>query len=355
MARWIGTVVLVVVAGLLVAFEAQALFVLFGGVLLAIFLKTLAELVVRHTRMPYWLAVVELVVVFVASAVGLAIAAGPTLVTQTSNLVQALPPALHEIETRLAQYFGDGVFGSRLEELRPTTSTLLAGARGAVTGSMQGIAALVVMLFLGFYGALSPKSYARVMTAVLPPQHRPRARQVMSEAARRLGRWLVGRAIAMGFVAVTTCVGLLALHIPLALVLGVLAGVLTFIEFFGPILSSIPPILLALNRSPTQAAWVIVLFLGIHLVEGYILTPFIARRAVHFPPACTLSLQALFGALFGVLGLTFATPTGIVLVTIVELLWVRDVLGEAGLPVQKVSSTARSSVEASTTSQRVQQ
>jgi predicted PurR-regulated permease PerM len=56
------------------------------------------------------------------------------------------------------------------------------------------------------------------------------------------------------------------------------------------------------------------------------LTPLLARRAVHFPPAYTLAAQTLFGALFGALGLTFATPTCIVAATVVEMLYVRDVL-----------------------------
>lgn len=67
-------------------------------------------------------------------------------------------------------------------------------------------------------------------------------------------------------------------------------------------------------------------------LHRYILTPIIARTAVRFPPAYTLALQALFGSLFGILGLTFATPTGIVAVTIIELLYVRDVLGDRALP-----------------------
>lgn len=351
MARYIFGAAFVIVAILLVVFEAQALFVLFAGVLLAIFLKTVADALVRFSRMPYKLAVLEIVLVLVGATVGLVISAGPTLAQQATNLLQALPVALHTAESYVTRYLGDGAFGTSHppSELLPAGREILAGARGAVTGSVEVVAALVVIAFMGFYGALSPKSYARIALAVLPSEHRPRANQVLSECVRRLGRWLLGRAVAMAFVGVTTCIGLWALHLPLALVLGVLAGALTFIEFFGPIVSAFPPLLIALAASPPKALWVLVLFVGIHLVDGYVLTPFIARRAVNFPPAYTLSLQALFGALFGVVGLSFATPTGIVAVTLVELLWVRDVLG------QNVSSTARSSVEPSTTSHRVQQ
>jgi predicted PurR-regulated permease PerM len=263
----------------------------------------------------------------------LALSAGPQLVRQMSNLIETLPSAFHNVEGYAEKYLGDGwATTARATDLHPTATTIVAGARGAVLGSFQIIAGLVVIGFTGLYGALSPRAYARVALVVVPPQHRVRARQVLTETVRRLGRWIVGRAVAMAFVGVATSAGLWALHVPLAFALGVLAGVLAFIEFFGAIASAIPPILLALSVSPSKAAWVVVLFLGVHLVEGYLLTPFIARTAVHFPPGYTLALQALFGALFGILGLTFATPTGIVAVTIIEILYVRDVLGERTLP-----------------------
>ena len=333
MARWFLILLLVTVAVLLIVFEADALFVLFGGVLLAVFLKTVADALVRVSRMPYRLAVVEIVLILVGSAVVLALSAGPRLVQQMSNLIQALPAALHNGEGYAKKYLGDGwATTATASNLKPAANTIVAGAGGAVLGSVQAAAGLIVIGFMGLYGALSPRAYARVALAVVPPQHRVRARQVMTETVHRLGRWLVGRAVAMAFVGVATSVGLWALHVPLALALGVLAGALAFIDYFGAIASAIPPILLALGKSPTTAAWVVVLFFGVHLVEGYLLTPFIARTAVHFPPGYTLALQALFGALFGILGLTFATPTGIVLVTIVELLYVRDVLGERTLP-----------------------
>lgn len=333
MARYFFIALGVTVAVLLVAFEADALFVLFAGVLFAVFLKTVADLLVRVSRMPYRLAVVEVVLVLFGSAVVIVLSAGPRLVQELGKLAQALPDALHNVSGYARRYLGDGwAAASSSSELHSAGGTLLAGARGAVLGSMQALAALVVVAFMGVYGAFSPRAYERVALAVLPPQHRPRARQVMSEVVHRLGRWLVGRAVAMAFCGLATSIGLWALHIPLALALGVLAGALAFVEYFGAIASAVPPLLLALGQGPGKAAGVLVLFFCVHLVEGYVLTPFIARTAVHFPPAYTLALQALFGALFGVLGLTFATPTGIVAVTVIELLYVRDVLGERKLP-----------------------
>jgi len=65
-----------------------------------------------------------------------------------------------------------------------------------------------------------------------------------------------------------------------------------------------------------------------HIVEGYVLTPFITRGTVRFPPAFTLGFQLLLGGLFGVAGLTFATPVAVIGVIFVKKLYVEDYLGD---------------------------
>jgi predicted PurR-regulated permease PerM len=138
----------------------------------------------------------------------------------------------------------------------------------------------------------------------------------------------------MAFVGLASAIGLKLMDIPLALVLGILAGVLAFVEYAGAILSAIPPMLLALSKGPMHAIWVALLFTAIHVVDGYLLTPFVLRKAVRFPPAFTLAAQMLFGAALGVLGLTFATPICVVGVTLIRKLYVEGSLGERDLSLR---------------------
>jgi len=63
---------------------------------------------------------------------------------------------------------------------------------------------------------------------------------------------------------------------------------------------------------------VLIFFVGLHIVEGYVLTPLLARKTVHLPPASTLATQVLLATLLGPLGLTFATPLLVVAVTVAE-------------------------------------
>jgi predicted PurR-regulated permease PerM len=323
-------VLVIVVLGLVIAFQARTLFVLFGGVLLAILLKTCAEIVSKRTHVPYKAVVAALVLSIVSATAAIIVVAGPHIVDQAAQLGRSLPPALGQAMDRIRHALGEGgAFAvPRVDELKPEAKSIVAGAQGAVAGSVELVASVVIIGFVGLYGALDPTAYTRAVLALVPESRKDRAEQVLAETSHRLGRWHLGRVVSMVFVGVTTAVGLYLLEVPLAVSLGVLAGVLAFVEYVGAIASAVPPLLLALGQGTGTALGVVLVFLGVHLVEGYILTPLLARRAVHFPPAYTLASQTLFGALFGPLGLTFATPTCIVAATLVELLYVQDVLGK---------------------------
>lgn len=86
---------------------------------------------------------------------------------------------------------------------------------------------------------------------------------------------------------------------PLALTSGLLAAALTFIPNFGPVLALVPPALLALATDPTQAVYVVLLYLAIQTVESYAVTPLIQRRTVSMPPALTITSQIVLGVLVG--------------------------------------------------------
>jgi predicted PurR-regulated permease PerM len=189
------------------------------------------------------------------------------------------------------------------------------GAWAALGGSLELMSGLVVLFFLGVYGAADPESYARIALWFAPASRRARMRHVLAETIGNLQRWLVGRLIAMLFVAVCCAVVFTLLQLPLALPLALLAGLLTFVEYVGAVASGIPPILLAFSQGPTRALEVLIFFSALHVIEGYVLTPLLARTTVHLPPASTLATQVVLATLLGPLGLTFATPLLVVAVT----------------------------------------
>jgi len=292
---------------------ARPLLLLFAGLLAAIVLRAAASFVARHTPVPY-VACVAACVVLTLGLIGLGgVLSGATIGNEFRDLGTVLPKALETVRSTLHLPL-NGSFDNALGSVEGLAERALP----ALGGSLEVLSGLVVLFFLAVYGAASPEAYRRVALWFVPEDKRGRARHVMAVATQNLERWLIGRLVAMAFVAVCCAIAFFALRVPLALPLALLAGLLTFVEYIGAVASGIPPVLLAFSQSPARALWVLLFFTGLHIVEGYVLTPLLTRTTVHLPPASTLATQVLLAALLGPLGLTFATPLLVVGVTVAQ-------------------------------------
>jgi predicted PurR-regulated permease PerM len=100
------------------------------------------------------------------------------------------------------------------------------------------------------------------------------------------------------------------------------------VPYIGAWISAVPALLVALLINPWHLLMVAVLFLGLHILEGYVLVPLIQRQSVHLPPALTLVAQFLLGELFGVVGLFVAAPLVVTIIVFLKMLYVEDTLGD---------------------------
>ncbi len=288
----------------------DVLLVVFAGVLLAVVLRGLADLLGRYTRLPPGWSLLVVLVVMLAALVAFVVLAIPEVGRQFDELVAQLPGAVQKVTSKLEQTeWGRWVLGraSKVGQwlARPEA---MQSAQQALSTTLGAGAGVVVLLFVGVYVAAQPGLYLDNGLRLLPAARRPRARAIAGECGATLRWWMVGMVASMTIIGIATWVGLLVLGVPLALVLAVLAAILTFIPNFGPILAAVPAILLGLSQGTSTALWVLGLYVGIQAVESNAITPLIQRRAVSLPPALTIVAQMIMGALAGVLGVIMATP-----------------------------------------------
>jgi predicted PurR-regulated permease PerM len=125
----------------------------------------------------------------------------------------------------------------------------------------------------------------------------------------------------MGIVGIITIIGLLMIGAPMAISLGVLATLLTFVPYVGAIVSAIPAILLAFTKGPDMVLYTILVYFIAHVVEGYIVTPFIQHRLVFLPPALILATQFLMELFAGTTGVMLATPLMVVAMVLIKELY----------------------------------
>jgi predicted PurR-regulated permease PerM len=289
--------------------------VLFASFLFVVGVHAIACAVAKRTKVPYRLAAVAVVMLALAGFGATGYFFAQPIAAQVGTLVHELPSTLDVLAQKARGLGLDAPTHLASQAVIERAPTIALGAVDVLT-------MMVVCFFVGLYAVVDPETYRRAALTLVPPRERAQAAEILDRIVHGLGRWLLSRGIAMLVVGVLSTVGLALLHVPLALALGLIAGLFTFVEYLGPIVSAAPALLLALTVDLRHALYVLGLYVAIHAVEGYGLTPWIVRKAVRLPPAFTLSMQFLLGTIFGVGGLVLATPISVVLVILVQELYV---------------------------------
>jgi predicted PurR-regulated permease PerM len=154
-------------------------------------------------------------------------------------------------------------------------------------------------------------------------------REILNTIGEALKWWLIGRLVAMLILGLLVGIGLALLRVPLALSLGMITGLVSFVPIIGSVLAIIPAGLIALSQGPLKLLYVLFLYAGAQGVETYLLTPLVQRRTALMAPALALLLQLLMGILIGPLGIALAYPLAVVGQVLIKKLYLEDVLGES--------------------------
>jgi predicted PurR-regulated permease PerM len=384
-----AALVAAVYVGLELLWMGRSVFLIgFFGVLLGITLSAGVDRLER-LRVPRGVGAVLIVLLVFGALTGIGILAAPQISRQVGELRQQVPEALDRIE-RWVQQRGGGVAqiiqaaadttsrppaGSgaagdtargdtgRSDTARGDTARQQDGSRGGqaqgASGQQQGtgqvdirkslaqqlagvgrhffsvfsstvsvLGALIILLFVAIFVAVDPGLYHRGLMHLFPHRARRRAGEVLSATATTLRRWLLLQMVAMLAIGSVTTVVLLLLDVKAAIALGIIAGLLEFIPYVGPILSAVPAIAMALVDGPEKAIYVALAYIAIQQLEGVVLQPLLMKEGLQLPPVMTILGQALFSLVFGFLGLLLAVPLMASVMVPVKLLYVRDVVGD---------------------------
>lgn len=305
-----------------------------------------------------------IVLAFIGVLVGVGFLAAPTLREQSAEVRKRLPRVIEQIERQLGidakelgREIANGVGldnearepgsagvaqGADAQQPRrqPETTTEEGGAGGLqemVTsnlGRIRGIlfpvasatvdvvAALLIVIFLAMFVAIRPEHYRRGLLRLFPERSRGETEETLEEVGSTLRQWIIARLIAMVAVGSIVGISLAVMGVPGALVLGVLAGLLEFIPFFGPVAAALPAIGIAMLDSPQKALWVLILFLIVQQLEGNVITPLLLQSRVDIPPALTIITVPALMIVFGLVGALIAEPLLAIGLVLTRRLWV---------------------------------
>lgn len=329
-------VTLIILLTIGASYVIDILMMTFAAILLAILLNGLGNQLRRVVSISESTSVLLVSVLLLLVFGGIIALLAPDIGDQYKHLRDELPKSLEQVRNYLSQ-FG---WGRTLIENIPngedlnnliSNSGFLSRVGNYFSSTLGILTNIALVLLVSLYLATEPETYAAGLTKLFPLGARPRVREVMTAIGSTMQSWLVGKFASMAFIGILTVIGLWILGVPLALLLGIIAGLFSFIPNFGPILSAVPAILLAFIESPMRAVYVIILFVVIQLIESNLVTPLIERHTVELPPALTIIVQLILGVLFGALGLIFASPILAVVVVLIQMLYIQDILGDRAI------------------------
>jgi predicted PurR-regulated permease PerM len=336
-ARRVGIVLVMVSLTLafiaLVTFAFHFILVVFAGILLAVLLDGLTGQLRARVSMPHGAALAVVLITLLALIGGFVWLIGPQVVAQGQELQERLPEAVEAAEGWLASYGWGQALLDEASDLSGMIGGVVAQLTGVFTTMFSAIFYTVIALFVGLYGAARPALYVDNAIHLVPKRHKQRAREVIESVARALRHWFLGQFIAMVAVGTLTTIGLMLLGVPQALSLGLLAGLLEFVPYLGPIAVSVPIVLVGLLQGPEMALYVGIFFLIVQQLESYVITPMAQQFAVSLPPALLILGQVFFGILGGLPGVILATPLLVAAIVVIQLVYVEDVVGDEVEPL----------------------
>ena len=347
-----------IVAGVWLALEllwvARSVFFLaFLGVLFGITLSA-GVTALQRRGLPRGVGALLLVAAFFGAFIGIGALAAPRITEQWGELREELPQALDRAEGWLQERQGgvaDIIGGAgtsdssakaggdqrAANEGKPTDlRQSLAQQVGKLGGhffaffssTLAGLGSVLIITFVAVYIAIDPRTYRRGIMHLVPHGARPKASEILDAMGVTLRRWLLAQLIGMVVIGAITTVTLLLLDVRAAVALGIIAGILEFVPYFGPILSAVPAIAMGFLDGPEKALWVALAYLAIQQIEGYVLTPFLMKEGLDLPPVLTILGQAVMALAFGFVGLLIAMPLLGAIMVPIKLLYVQDVVGD---------------------------
>ncbi|MDQ6742336.1 MAG: AI-2E family transporter [Candidatus Dormibacteraeota bacterium] len=309
----------------------DVLFLCIFGLVLSLIVQPFVEGLQRHARMPRAAAILSVLASLLLLLSGaLYLLAGP-LVSEASSLSRELPALLQRAQSaylRLQADVGLQAFGLNPRSLvnlgaGTIASNILPLLVGGLQTTVKTLVDVVVVLVVAFWLLKDGVKMREEVLRWLPAGVREHVSFGFEAVAAVLGGYVRAQLMLALAIGAMAGLGSYLLGVPFPILVGLAAGIFELVPIVGPFAGGAVGVALALTRSPLLAAATVVLFLGIHVLEGYILAPRLQAQFTRIPTL--FAFLAVFAGIEvgGFLGALFAVPA-----TSLLFLFVRAALGD---------------------------
>ncbi len=184
-----------------------------------------------------------------------------------------------------------------------------AGAFKTASFIFGGVLSFFLIVILSFYLVVQEDGVENFIRLITPSARHDYAVNLWGRARRKIGSWLQGQILLGIIVGVLVYLILAVVGIPHALVLAVLAAAFELIPVFGPVISSVPAILIAFSDKGIGTGFLLIgLYLIIYQFESQLFYPLVVKKIVGISPIIVIIALVVGAKLAGILGALIAVP-----------------------------------------------
>ncbi|MBC2778575.1 AI-2E family transporter [Parasphingopyxis marina] len=306
---------------------SELLMMIFAAVVIAVIVRAIARIFLRF-GIPEGFAVTLAVFSLLSILTGLTWTFGGLVASQFAALLARIPEAIDATQQTFDGWGIDYDVRQAAADISEQMQGMTSQA-GSFALSAGGVVTNILLILAGaIFFAAQPELYRQGLMRLVPKDREEVAETAFADSGRALGLWLQAQILSSIVVVILTYIGLVLVGVPSAAALAIIAGLLDFIPFIGPVIAGIPAVLIAFSVSPSTALWTVGVYVVIQQLQGNILQPLIQKRSVDLSPAVLLFAVVAAGSLFGLIGVILSAPLTVVGFVLIQRLYIEQVLGK---------------------------
>jgi len=266
----------------------------------------------RKIRIPKIIAIV-LVYLSIFGALGLLIyLTAPLFISELKQFTQYLPDYFDQVSPILKQVGIDTAknFDDFTKSLMGGLEESSGGVMNALMAFFGGLSSAAFILTIAFFLSLEEDGPERSFALLAPKKYEGYIISLFNKAQTKISGWFGARILACIFVGISSFIIFYIFGVKYALVLALISGIMNFVPYIGPWLTTL---LLIVFIAVSSGSWLTVLYVLVAItviqeIENKILTPLLMKKMVDLPPVLVIVALLIGSKLFGFLGVIFAVP-----------------------------------------------
>lgn len=192
--------------------------------------------------------------------------------------------------------------------LEQSSGSIMDNIVNTISGISSAVFALFLVPFVLYYTLKDGRQLKPKLKEAAPSSYRKYLPDLLKELDQTIGAYILGQATVSLCVGILLFIGYSIIGLDYSLVLALTGLLLNVVPFLGPIIATIPALIVGLFQEPLMALYVIIVAVVTQQIEGNLISPQVMGHRLDIHPLTVITLLLVAGTIAGILGIIFVVP-----------------------------------------------